>query len=343
MAEENKTENTDDITMDVMPGADPVPEEEAGKDFKVDMNFEEEVEFPKEEEVEEVEELKADEESQEGTEEVEEEEEAEAVVEEAESGGEEGVLEADDGDTQQPEGEVETRADEETSKEPMIPKSRLDEVLAKQRALQKKLEEATNPQEVIDEAPTYDFDAKEIEYQNFILNGRTDDAAKLRAEIREAERKSMMFEVQTKMGQTVQQSTEVVALQKKAEELATKYSVLDETHADFNKEVTQEVLDLRDAFITQGFTGADALDKAAKYVMGPYKEPEPQTSTVDKKVVEKKKVANTKKKIEAAESQPPDLKGKNKVEKKVNINNMSVDEFDALPAETLKRMRGDFG
>ena len=77
--------------------------------------------------------------------------------------------------------------------------------------------------------------------------------------------------------------------------------------------------------------------------MGPYKEPEPQTSTVDKKVVEKKKVANTKKKIEAAESQPPALKGKNKVEKKVDINNMSVDEFDALPAETLKRMRGDFG
>ena len=37
------------------------------------------------------------------------------------------------------------------------------------------------------------------------------------------------------------------------------------------------------------------------------------------------------------------MKGKNKVDKKVDINTMSVDEFDALPAETLKRMRGDFG
>mgnify|MGYP001450854031 FL=1 len=64
MAKENQTENTDDITMDVMPGADPVPEEEAGKDFKVDMNFEdEEVEFPKEDEIEEVEELEAEEEA----------------------------------------------------------------------------------------------------------------------------------------------------------------------------------------------------------------------------------------------------------------------------------------
>ena len=37
------------------------------------------------------------------------------------------------------------------------------------------------------------------------------------------------------------------------------------------------------------------------------------------------------------------MKGKNKVDTKVDINTMSVDEFDALPAETLRRMRGDFG
>ena len=137
MADENKTENIDDITMDVMPGADPVPEEEAGENFKVDMSFEEEeVEFPKEGEVEEVEELKADEEPSEGTEEVEEEEEVEAVAEEAESGGEETVLEEDAGDTQQPEGGVPETTVE--TKEPMIPKSRFDEVLAKQKLYKRK-------------------------------------------------------------------------------------------------------------------------------------------------------------------------------------------------------------
>ena len=61
------------------------------------------------------------------------------------------------------------------------------------------------------------------------------------------------------------------------------------------------------------------------------------------KIVEKKKVANTQKKMEAAESQPPSMKGKTKIEKKLDINTLSVDEFDALPAETLRRMRGDFG
>ena len=338
MAKENKTENIDDITMDVMPGADPLPEEEAGKDFKVDMNFEEEVEFPKEEEVEEVEELKAEEEPSEGTEEVAEEEETEAVAEEAESGGEETVLEDDAGDTQQPEGDVPPAAVE--TKEPMIPKSRFDEVLAKQKALAKKLEEATNPIEKIEDAPEYNFDEKEAEYQSLVLNGKTEEAAKLRGEIRNAERQSMMFEVQNRMGKTVQESTEVVALQQKAAELAAKFPVLDETHANYDEGKTQEVLDLRDAFMIQGFTGVDALDKATKYVMG---EPAPKEDPVGKKIVEKKKVANTQKKIEAAEKQPPAMKGKNKTEKKIDISKMSVDEFDALPPETLRRMRGDFG
>jgi len=35
--------------------------------------------------------------------------------------------------------------------------------------------------------------------------------------------------------------------------------------------------------------------------------------------------------------------GTQKVEKKVDISLLSSDEFEALPDETLRRMRGDFG
>ena len=347
MAEENKNE---EVVLDVMPGADPKTEEDT-KGYEVDLNFDEpeteedEVEFPKEEEVEEVEELKAEEESSEESEEETEEEDVESADEVAENSGEETVLAENDGDTQQPESALSQGVDE--PKEPMIPKSRFDEVLAKQRALQKKLEEATNPVETIEKAPEYDFEAKEVEYQQHVLNGETEKAASLRAEMRNAERQQMMFEVQNKMGQSVQQSTELVALQNKAAELATKYSGLDETHADFNKEITQEVLDLRDAFVVQGYTGADALDKAANYIMRPYEKPvasAPKVDPVQSKVAQQKQVANTTKKLEAAESQPPNMKpGKQKVEKKVDISLLSSDEFEALPEETLRRMRGDFG
>ena len=33
----------------------------------------------------------------------------------------------------------------------------------------------------------------------------------------------------------------------------------------------------------------------------------------------------------------------NIIEKKIDLSLLSSEEFDALPAETLRRMRGDFG
>ena len=335
MAKEDNTNTEENITLDVMPGADPVPEEEQGQDFKVDMNFETQEEEDENE-------SETEEEPQEGTEEAEEEEEAEAVAEEPESGGEESVLEEDEGDTQQPEESVETGVDEEAPKEPMIPKSRFDEVLQKQKALQKKLNEALAPKvEDVKEAPEFNFEEKEKEYQTLVLEGESEAATKLRSEIRAAERQQLMFEMQAKMGQTVTQNQEMVDLQTKATQLEAMYPELNQADPNFNQDKTNEVLELRDAFITQGYMGADALQKSVDLLMG--KKPEATVDEVQQQVAEKKKVANTTKKIQAAESQPPAMKGKNKVDKKVDINSMSIDEFDALPAETLKRMRGDFG
>jgi len=353
---QNADVESNDIILDGIPGADQISKEDANKEFKVDLNFEDEpkseddeVEFPKEGEIEEIteEELKTDPEEAEQ----EPEEEAEAETAEAESGDQETgeqseVLGDDAGDSQQSEGTIPESVDGEASqkeKEPMIPKSRFDEVLQKQKALQKQLEEAQNPPlEAIKEAPEYNFDEKEQEYQELVLNGESEKASSLRAEIRDAEKQQMMFEMQSRMGQTVQQSNEATELQAKAVEIQKIYPILDETSAVYDEVKTQEVLDLRDAYMIQGRTGAESLQKAVDLLMpSPVdaKTPDP----VEKKVAENKKVANVNKKIEAAESQPPAMKGKNKAEKKLDINTLSLDEFDALPPETLKRMRGDFG
>jgi len=352
----NADVESNDIVLDGIPGADQMSEEDANKEFKVDLNFEDEpkseddeVEFPKEGEVEEITEEELKDNSEEAEQEPEEEAEAETAEAESENGetGEQSeVLADDEGDAQQSEGGVPESVDGEASekeKEPMIPKSRFDEVLQKQKALQKQLNEAQNPPpEAIKEAPEYNFDQKEQEYQELVLNGESEKASSLRAEIREAEKQQMMFEMQSRMGQTVQQSNEATELQTKAVEIQKIYPILDETSAVYDEVKTQEVLDLRDAYMIQGRTGAEALQKAVDLLMpSPVdaKTPDP----VQQKVAEKKKVANVNKKIEAAESQPPAMKGKNKAEKKVDINTLSVDEFDALPPETLKRMRGDFG
>ena len=201
-----------------------------------------------------------------------------------------------------------------------------------------------NPKK-IEKAPEFDFEAKELEYQDMILNGQPTEAAKIRAEIRAAEKQTMMFEVQNQMGQTVQQSTETMRLQQKAAEIAENNPILDENSPEYDEVKTQEVLGLRDAYIIQGYEGADALQKAVDLLLPTVLEPAPinEPDPVQQKVAQKKQVANTKKKLKAAETQPPTLKGKSKAEKKVDINTLSVEEFDALPPETLRRMRGDFG
>ena len=339
-AETPEAENLD-VVYDGIPGADKVTDEDV-KPFDVDLNFEEEV---KEEESEEAEEAESENVEEDSTET--EEPEGEEPVEEVEGEGTEsdGATEEDgtpEGDPQQSEEPVAEGTDEEVSKEPMIPKKRFDEVLQKQKALQKKLDEATAPKvDVPAEAPKYDFDSKELEYQNLLLDGEVKKAADLRQEIRTAEKQQTMWEVKTQIGQQTQQSQEQIALQAKAEQIAAANPVLDENHASYNETKTNEVLELRDAYILQGYQGADALQKAVDLLV-PADAPQTE-NVVEKKIVEKKQVANTNKKIEAAEKQPPAMKGKNKTDKKIDIDTLSVDEFDALPDETLRRMRGDFG
>tara|TARA_A200000159_G_scaffold55873_1_gene51672 strand:- start:924 stop:1949 length:1026 start_codon:yes stop_codon:yes gene_type:complete len=337
---QDNTTAEDKVELDVMPGADPISEEEA-KPFEVDMNFETPEEDEEEAQEEADENVEVEEEPLEEPEEDEEEEVVEAADAEAEDSGEEELLAEDEGDTQQPEGTDEAGL---AQKEPMIPKSRFDEVLAKQKALQKKLDDALAPQvEDVKEAPEFDFDTKEIEYQTLVMEGESEKATQLRKEIREAEKQQMMFEVQAKMGQTVSQNQEMVDLQTKATQLESMYPELNQANPEFNQDKTNEVLELRDAYMTQGYMGADALDKAVKLLMGTPATQAQKADPVQEKIVEKKKIANTTKKVQASEKQPPAMKGKNKVEKKVDINKMSVDEFSALPDETLRRMRGDFG
>ena len=81
MAQENVNENQEE-TLEAMPGADVLPEEEQGQDFKVDMNFEE-TEEQEETEVEEESEPEAEEETAEGEEEDEEEEETKSFTKES--------------------------------------------------------------------------------------------------------------------------------------------------------------------------------------------------------------------------------------------------------------------
>lgn len=248
------------------------------------------------------------------------------------------------------------KAPEPETKQKMVPKSRLDEVLAKQKALQKQLDDLMAAKTVIETAPdTYDFASKEVEYQNMVLDGQHDKAAALRAEIRKAERSQLEFELTQKVEQKVTQSQQMSALQQAASELETNFPVFDRNSPDFNEKYTQEVIDLRDAFIVKGENPVAALSKAAKFVLREYDlvdmgtpeapslavTPAAKPAMVDEVA---KKRADVAKKLKVAESQPPQLVGESSAsrgEKAFDLSTLTEDEFNALPAATLKRLRGD--
>ena len=349
-----ETKERMDVEFKGMPGSDPASKEEV-EPFQVDLNFDApeapdaDVEFPAQEEAVE----------EESTEAVVEEE----MISETEAPEKAEVEASDENVEQAPKEEAVEEAVEEVAevqapeppKAPMVPKSRLDEVLVKNKQMRKQLDDIQQKEaEVQAEAPKYDFDMKEQEYQQFILDGATESATKLRSEMRKAEKDQLMFEVQQQMGQTVQQDRAEQELQEKAVEIASTFAIFNEESPEFNEELTKEVTGLRDAFIIQGYTPADSLARAAEYTLAA-KHPEllqgaPEEAAVkvqqNKIAAEKRQKTTVKKKLVASKSQPPTMKGESTAargEAAVNVNVLSDDEFNALPDETLRRLRGDFG
>lgn len=339
MAKEETPKDQFDEVFDVMPGADKDTEEPESLDLNFGLGDE-----PAEEPVAEAEE----------PEEVEEE-----VVAEAEEAEVEEEVEEEEPVAEETEEVVAEEAEPEPAEEPdvtkdkpMVPKSRLDEVLAKQKALQKQVEDMKKAQEPPADAPdAYDFDAKEREYMNLVLDGKEAEAVRLRQEIRTAEKTQLEFDMSQKMQQTVSQNAQATALQAAANELEANFPVFDQNSAEYNADYTQEVIDLRDAFIVQGFDAVDALSKAASFVIKDHDlaQDAPQESTLTQSTAPvqdevAKKRAEVNKKLKAAKAQPPELPGESSAargEKALDISTMTEDEFNALPEATIKRLRGD--
>jgi hypothetical protein len=162
----------------------------------------------------------------------------------------------------------------------------------------------------------------------------------------------MLFEVKKEMGEEVKAGQNEQALIQKATEIEEAFPILNQNSSEFNEDLAKEVVDLRDAFVIQGYEPADALSKATEYTLAAKQpsllQPEQEVSTEDNvtKIKQKKQRTTVKKKIGAAKAQPPSMKGQGAGERgdrPVDIDVLSDSEFGALPEDTLRRMRGDFG
>lgn len=235
-----------------------------------------------------------------------------------------------------------------TGDDVMIPKHRYDSAAKRAKAAETELAKTKQQLEQVNSTTTtsggdpktvQDFEAKIDELDTKIeearKDGDADEVVKLVKEQRTYER-SMFSQIAkdeaTGAGTAAQQA---VAFDNLVDKLEQDYPVFNQDSKEFDQELVDEVLEMHEAFVAKGDAPATAMAKAVGYIL-----PEKPTSNA--------RNTDTAKNLKAAQQQAPAMGGAGAGSDAggdsgdgADVANMTEAEFDALPAETKKRLRGD--
>ena len=241
--------------------------------------------------------------------------------------------------------------EEEEKKEPMLPKSRYDSVAAKNRELEAKiaaLEEAGKTKEAEAKREEQVSSMEEtiadldIKYADAVKDGDTEAMAQIRKQQREAEREMYRMEMQETGQQSAAQAREQVQLDLTIDAIEENYTQLNPESDTYDQDLVNEIQELRAGFEATGrYSPTQALIRAVKLMV-------PEAPSSVEKTVEKAAKGDLKKKVAASNAQPPDLdnvgeqgNSGGKTTADPNPMEMTLEDMEALPESTLKRMRGD--
>ena len=243
-----------------------------------------------------------------------------------------------------------------------IPKARFDEVNNKAKAkvaalenelsqLRARLAPAGDASDVA--ALTTALDAKTEEYGQLLADGNLADAKAVMSEINKLNRSIVMVETSALTAEHTTESKNVDALGGLVELYKQAYPVFDDAQPEtYQQEMVDYVASLQGRFELTGSQPAEALREAVELAVAKFGldvAPEPQVpGTPAPNKGEARKAGAVDKALTAAKGQPPVL-GKGVGEdsdkagmSKIDINQLDFEQFNRLPAETLKRLRGDF-
>ena len=202
---------------------------------------------------------------------------------------------------------------------------------------------------------TFDFDGKEVAYMEAVVDGRFQDAQVIRAEIRSAEKAGFDAQVanatQAAKQEATQLTQEQIEFKATVKQLEENFDVLNPESEAFDTNIADEIVELRDAYISRGRNPATALRRATELVTASYgisaknAESAAQTAApVGEPAVSNKPLAPAavEKKLQAAQTQPAHMDtGTVTGEPAVDVFDMTEAEFENLSEADLKRMRGD--
>jgi hypothetical protein len=226
-----------------------------------------------------------------------------------------------------------------------IPKARFDQVNERRKQaeaelvqLRAELEQRGAPKEAAPAPTTVDIDAKEQEYLDALLEGETAKAVQIRKEINAELKRQAAEEVEVAQAAR----TEKARVDAAATAAIEQYPFLDSQSDAANKEAIAEVVEWRDFYQAKGMPLSVALAKAVEKVGPTYAgaaKPAVQTPPADTR-----KKESIERGMQASKAQPPVQRGigeRASQPGRVDVANMSDEEYDALPESEKRRLRGD--
>jgi hypothetical protein len=249
--------------------------------------------------------------------------------------------------TEEPEPPAEDPENKPTDKQ-LIPRARFNELNDQKKAAENRVKELEARLNSNVPPTQYDFDAKEKDYMDAVLEGDHTKALSIRKEIRAAE----MDLARTVATQTAAQAKDATKAELDFEStvasIESEYSAFDQTSHEYNQDLVDEALELHAGFVSRGYTPAAAMKRAVGYVakanglVGRSQQESLASSTATTSPAAPPKTPSTvKSKLDLAASQPPVQAGTSGGEVTPNYAQLSDEEWDALPASTLARLRGD--
>ena len=247
-----------------------------------------------------------------------------------------------------------------------IPKSRFDEAVNKERdareaaerrlsALERQLAESTQRVEQGQQLAELETKGEELSTQHaqFLVDGEVEKAAEVMKQIRHLDRQIAKVELTTETQRATVATLESEKVDLAIAQLEAEHTTLNPDSDDFDPALANFVLSEQRRLVSeQGMTPSKALIKAGSDIMkrfAPQKQGEPEPEKEGLKNESDRKQAQVSKNLDVTKRQPASMKDVGLDSDKLgatsttpDVNQMTREEFDALPESTKARMRGDF-
>ena len=271
-----------------------------------------------------------------------------------------GKAAGDDADPEDPDADPEAAGDKK--REQRIPLSRHKDMLEKERTRRADLERQLAQYQRGSDVATLNEDITaaensilkmEQDYNELLSDGELKQASALMTKIRQTERSIVEAKSDMKIAAAESRATERARYNLVLERIETAYPQLNEDHTDFDADLMEDVIDLKDAYQRKGLTPTAAMQKAVDKVVGTANKRQeavidttPRVTTKD--VAAERKKAAVSKTMDAVSRTPPSTARVGLDSNKAggaltasDVIKLSQDDFRQLPDSALAKMRGD--